>query len=82
MTKKRIRVAYYALLRQERGLAEEMIDFEFDTARDLFIQLKTEHKFRLSESQVKVAINSKISPWETPLKHGDSILLMPPVAGG
>ena len=79
---KNIRVVYYALLRQERGLAEEKIASTAETARDLFSELKQLHKFQLSESQLKVAINSQVVTWEAPLKDGDSVLFIPPVAGG
>jgi molybdopterin converting factor small subunit len=80
--KKRIHVVYYALLRQERGLAQETIDSEAKTLRELYNELKTEHSFKLSESQVKASINSKIVSWDAELQHGDAVVFIPPVAGG
>lgn len=80
--KKKIRVGYYAILRQERGLAEEVIESEVTTVRELYHELKQRHAFKLSESQVKASVNSKISSWETHLNEGDAVLLIPPVAGG
>lgn len=79
---KTIRVIYYALLRQERGLAEETVESQAITVEELFRELKALHSFRLTPLQVKVAINSKIADWNTPLQNGDVILFMPPVAGG
>lgn len=79
---KKINVVYYALLRQERGRTEETVDFEKNTVGELFAELKTLHQFKLSESQVKVAVNSKISSWDTSLIDGDSVVFIPPVAGG
>ncbi|MES2274315.1 MAG: MoaD/ThiS family protein [Chlamydiota bacterium] len=80
--KKTIHVTYYALLRQERGLPEETIESEAKTARELFNELKVRYSFKLSEHQVKAAINSKVASWDSPLNSGDRILLIPPVAGG
>ena len=79
---KEIHVAYYALLRQERGLSDETVEFEKNTVRELFNMLKALHGFRLTESQIKVAVNSKVANWETPLYEGDSVVFIPPVAGG
>lgn len=78
----KIRVIYYALLRQERGLSEEYFSCSASTAQELFNQLKALHSFSLSTEQVRVAINSKVSSWEAPLNEGDTLLFMPPVAGG
>ncbi|MBY0529723.1 MAG: MoaD/ThiS family protein [Rhabdochlamydiaceae bacterium] len=76
------KIVYYALLRQQRGLAEERVSSNAQTARDLYIELKELHQFQLAESQLQVAVNAEIVPWQTSLKDGDSILFIPPVAGG
>ncbi|MCB1066671.1 MAG: MoaD/ThiS family protein [Simkania sp.] len=79
---KQIHIVYYALLRQERGVPEETVEFEKNTVRELFNMLKSLHSFRLSESQIKVAVNSKVATWDTLLSEGDSVIFIPPVAGG
>lgn len=79
---KKIRISYYALLRQERGLAEETIASEATTVRELYQELKARHAFKLSEAQIKASVNSKIASWDTPITEGDNVLLIPPVAGG
>ncbi len=79
---KKVHVIYYALLRQERGMAEETVDSHAASARELFHELKTLHGFKLSETHVKVAINSKMASWDTPFESGDTVLFIPPVAGG
>ena len=78
----KIHIIYYALLRQERGLSQETVESSAQTAGELYQELKALHNFKLSEHQVKVAINSKVASWETSLKDGDAILFIPPVAGG
>lgn len=78
----KIHVIYYALLRQERGVTQETVESAAATARELYDELKRTHGFRLVESQVRVAINSAVSSWDTPLKAGDTVMFIPPVAGG
>jgi molybdopterin converting factor small subunit len=36
----------------------------------------------LTAEQLKVALNSEFSDWQTPLRHGDTVVFIPPVAGG
>ncbi len=78
----KFRIVYYALLRQERGLSEESLESPSKTAKELYAELKSVHSLSLTSDQVCVAVNSKVCPWEAPLKDGDTVLLMPPVAGG
>lgn len=79
---KTINVTYYALLRQEAGLSEETVTSEATTVNDLYNELKARYSFKLSQSQVKVSINSQISSWASPLNDGDTVLFIPPVVGG
>ncbi len=79
---KKIQVVYYALLRQERGLTQEKIESAASTARELYDELRRQHQFKLQESQVRVAINSAVSSWDAELNSGDTVMFIPPVAGG
>lgn len=78
----KIHVTYYALLRQERGLSQETVDSQAKTVGELFSELKALHGFKLSEVQVKAAVNAQVASWDAPLCDGDTVLLIPPVAGG
>lgn len=82
MTKKIVHIQYYALLREERGLSEEDIQTSSATAEELYRHLKDKFQFKLSTKQLKVAINNEFADWNTPLKENDSIVFIPPVAGG
>ena len=79
---KTIDVIYYALLRQERGKPSEKVKSNAASARELFQELRRLHGFKLEESHVKVAINSKMASWDDELRSGDTVLFIPPVAGG
>jgi len=79
---KTINVAYYAHLREKRGLAEETIDTTVKTVRELYQELEDRHHFHFSVNSLSVAINEVISPWQTELKNNDLIVFIPPVSGG
>ncbi|MGH8178844.1 MAG: MoaD family protein [Steroidobacter sp.] len=80
--RKTIRVQYYAILREQAGRSEETLDTSAMTAADLYDELRRRHPFQLASTQLKVALNSEFSDWRTPLKHGDTVVFIPPVAGG
>jgi len=78
----KIHVRYYAILREQAGKSEESITTSAATATALFDELKARYPFTLNASQLKVAINTEFRDWKTPLKDGDSVVFIPPVAGG
>lgn len=81
-TAKTIRVQYYAILREQAGRSEETLDTSAGTPAELYAELRQRHPFQLTTTQLKVAMNSEFSDWQTPLKHGDTVVFIPPVAGG
>ncbi|HKQ16859.1 MAG TPA: NTP transferase domain-containing protein [Steroidobacteraceae bacterium] len=81
-TSKTVRIQYYAILREQAGRSEETLDTSAGTAAELYAELRQRHPFQLTSAQLKVALNSEFSDWHTPLKHGDTVVFIPPVAGG
>jgi molybdopterin-guanine dinucleotide biosynthesis protein A len=79
---KTIRVQYYAILREQAGRSDETLDTSAGTPAELYAELRQRHPFQLGPAQLKVALNSEFSDWQTPLKHGDTVVFIPPVAGG
>ena len=79
---KAIRVQYFALFREQAGRSEESIESTAATPADLYRELQTRYPFQLAPEQLKVAINSDFADWDSRLKHGDTIVFIPPVAGG
>jgi molybdopterin-guanine dinucleotide biosynthesis protein A/molybdopterin converting factor small subunit len=77
-----LRVQYFALLREQAGRAEETVESRAATPRELLAELRQRHRFTLPENVLKVAINGEFAPWEQPLRAGDAIVFIPPVAGG
>lgn len=81
-TRKTIRVQYFAVLREQAGRSDETIDTSAHTPAELYEELRKRHAFQLSPAQLKVAINADFSDWRTPLRNGDAVVFIPPVAGG
>lgn len=77
-----LRVQYYAILREQAGRSEETLDTTATTPAELYDELRRRHPFQLAPNQLKVALNSDFSDWHTPLRHGDTVVFIPPVAGG
>ena len=80
--KKTVRVRYFALLREQRGLDEEEVSTGAATTAELYGELRLRHGFSLSASRVRVAINDAFEPWDSAVREGDAIAFLPPVAGG
>ena len=78
----RIRIQYYALFREQAGRSEEMLDTNASTPGELYTELQSRYPFQLAPSQLKVAVNTDFRDWNSPLSAGDTVVLIPPVAGG
>ncbi len=80
--KKKVHIFYYALLREERGTSQEIVETSAQTTQELYEELKKKYHFKLSADILKAAVNNEFVPWDTILKSGDKIIFIPPVAGG
>ncbi len=78
----RVRIEYYAALREQRGLGEEEIELADGDAVALYDMLRTRHHLKLSRENLKLAINDEFAPWDRKLLDGDRLVFIPPVAGG
>jgi len=79
---RRITVQYYALLREQAGRREESVLTAARTPRELYTELARRYPFSLDPAVLRVAINAEFGDWSAPLADGDSIVFIPPVAGG
>ncbi|MEO8315141.1 MAG: NTP transferase domain-containing protein [Pseudomonadota bacterium] len=77
-----LRVQYFALLREQAGRRDETVSTRASTPRELFAELTARHRFTLAPDHLKVAVNAEFSDWSQPLKSGDTVVFIPPVAGG
>ena len=79
---KTIRIQYYALFREQAQRSEELLDTSAQTPAELYRELQARHPFQLAREQLKVAVNSDFSDWHVALRNGDTVVFIPPVAGG
>ena len=79
---KRIKVQYYAILREQAGRSDESILTAANTPRDLYDELKSRYPFSLAPEMLRVAVNAEFGEWSQHLADGDSVVFIPPVAGG
>jgi molybdopterin-guanine dinucleotide biosynthesis protein A len=79
---KRIKVQYYAILREQAGRSDESVQTGANTPRDLYNELKARHPFSLAPEMLRVAVNAEFGEWSQRLADGDSVVFIPPVAGG
>jgi molybdopterin-guanine dinucleotide biosynthesis protein A len=77
-----LKIQYYALMREQAGRSEETLETSASTPAGLYEELVARYGFTLSRDQLKVAVNSEFSDWSRPLKVGDAVVFIPPVAGG
>lgn len=75
-------IQYFALLREQRGLAQETLATTSATPAALYEELRVRHGFTLPASRVRAAVNDRFVADTVPLREGDRVVFIPPVAGG
>ena len=76
-----IRIEYFAILRERAGRNTEEVETDAGTVAELFDELRARYRFP-EMGQLKVAINDEFGDWNARLSDGDSVVFIPPVAGG
>ena len=77
-----VNLQYYAQLREQAGTSGEQVTTTATSLRVLYEELRTARGFSLTADALKVAVNAQFSAWDRPLRDGDTIVFIPPVAGG
>lgn len=78
----KVTVQYFAVLRDQRGTASEQVQTHAATAGELYTELSARHSLTVKPEFLKVALNDEFAPWTAPLKDGDKVVFITPVAGG
>ena len=82
MSLKIINIEYYALMREEAGRDGESIETNLSSAAEVFSELNEKHNFSLNMDMIRVAINNEFCDWNQLLNNQDTLIFVPPVAGG
>ena len=77
-----ITIQYFAILREQRGLSQETLTTPAVTPGALYEELRARHRFTLPGDRVRAAVNDEFVKADAPLRDGDRVVFIPPVAGG
>lgn len=78
----RVRVRYFAVLREQAGRGNEELHTRARTPLELYEELRQRRGLALAPQFLRVAINDEFGDWRTRLAEGDTVAFLPPVAGG
>ncbi len=79
---KTVAVEYFAIFRERRGCSSETVTTHAATAAGLYAELAGSYAFPASRDHIRVAINQEFKAWDTVLANDDTVVFIPPVAGG
>ena len=77
-----VHVQYFAILREQRGLSQEKLATAALTPAALYEELRGRHQFTLPADRIRAAVNDSFVDAAAPLRDGDRVVFIPPVAGG
>lgn len=78
----KVRVSYFAWLREHAGANEEDVVTQAATPDGLWRELEARHHFHADAKSLRVAVNDQFAAWDAALAEGDRVVFIPPVAGG
>jgi molybdopterin converting factor subunit 1 len=78
----RVRVEYFAMLREQAGRNEETVETAARTPAQLYAELVRRYGFDVERERLKVAVNARFRDWSAEIADGDVVVFIPPVAGG
>lgn len=79
---RRLNVRYFAVLREQAGRSSEELETQATTPRELYDELRRRRGLTLAPEFLRVAVNDEFGDWRSPLADGDTVVFLPPVAGG
>ena len=84
MRRMRVRLLYFAVLRDITGTSESIVDVPAGTrAADVWNRLRKQHReLDRYEQPPMIAVNEEYVTPEQALRDGDELAFIPPVAGG
>jgi molybdopterin-guanine dinucleotide biosynthesis protein A len=81
-TPRRLRVRYFAVLREQAGRSTEELETQAATPGELYEELRRRRGLTVAPEFLRVAVNDEFGDWRSLLADGDTVVFLPPVAGG
>ena len=78
----KVRVLYFASLRDAAGIPEEAAQTDAADAAALYAELQARHGFGIPRERLRVAIDGAFAQWSDALREGSEVAFIPPVSGG
>jgi molybdopterin synthase sulfur carrier subunit len=78
----RVRVLYFASLRDAAGCEAEEMDVEMGTLAALYVAARARHGFAMPQERLRVAVDGAFVEWATVVHEGAEVAFIPPVSGG
>jgi molybdopterin synthase sulfur carrier subunit len=78
----RVRLLYFASLRDAAGRDKESLEVAAVPLSRLYDDARSRHGFAMPRERLRVARNGAFARWEDIAADGDEIAFIPPVSGG
>ncbi len=78
----KIQIKYFAALREQAEKSNEIIETDSKNPKEVYTELKKKYNFTLAVSELQVAVNDNYENFEYELENMDTLVFIPPVAGG
>ncbi len=78
----KIKIKYFAAMRESTGKSSEVIETTATSLSAVYDELNDRYHFPLNRDDLKVAVNEKYVDFEEAVSPDDTVVFIPPVAGG
>jgi molybdopterin synthase sulfur carrier subunit len=78
----RLKLLYFASLRDAAGVAAEELETEAADLAVLYDGLRARHGFALPRERLRVAVDGAFASWSDVPRAGSEVAFIPPVSGG
>ncbi|KAB8172118.1 molybdopterin synthase sulfur carrier subunit [Lysobacter maris] len=78
----RLTVLYFASLREAAGRAEETVQTDAASLREVYEHLQACHGLPFPVERLRVAVDGAFARWEDAPQTGSEVAFIPPVSGG
>lgn len=78
----KIKIIYFASLKDKTQKSQEEIETNAQTINQLYDELNQLHHFPIDKKHIRVAVNEEYQNFDYNLNAMDTVVFIPPVAGG